>query len=101
MRTPDCHPDRKHRAHGMCDRCYQWAWRHGTPSVPPQPAHCFGCGRETDETALTEMSLIKRPVVSHGRHYVSFGRIDICPRCLRTVKPPVRRLSKLRVVVAA
>jgi hypothetical protein len=30
MRTPLCHPERKHRARGLCPTCYQLALLHGT-----------------------------------------------------------------------
>jgi hypothetical protein len=30
-RQATCHPERKHRAHGLCARCYQRRWANGRP----------------------------------------------------------------------
>lgn len=36
-RTPTCHPDRKHRAHGLCGACYQRELRAKQRGLPPPP----------------------------------------------------------------
>lgn len=30
-RIPTCHPDRRHRAHGLCSNCYQRFWVKNNP----------------------------------------------------------------------
>ncbi len=37
MRAPECHPDRKHKARGMCSPCY-WAWYRKTPEYRAKEA---------------------------------------------------------------
>lgn len=83
--VPTCHPDRKHRAHGLCVPCYTATRRHQPSKCHPSEiavgtgALCGACYRAHRMlTAKRADCHADRPVKAKG----------LCDSCYRVAQPP-------------
>lgn len=113
-RTPDCHPDRKHVAHGLCSSCYDHARYHGKvggkAKCHPDRSHkarglCGPCYElalyhgHFDTVEKLRVRYGKPPTCHPDRPHHSNGLCKTCAETDRLRRNPVsaerRRLGKL------